>query len=98
MGNSNQRSGQNASQTLKFRSDRPQRSRMTASVIYFNKNTEGNSLFTGFGNSLQPPQNNNGFNGFSSLESLASKARTVQEEEIADSSEEKNFNSTWTGP
>jgi hypothetical protein len=94
MATGNQPGSLNTTQTLQFRNDRPQRARMAASVICFNKNTEGTSSFGGFGNSLQIPHNNNGFNGLGGLESLASRARTVQEEDIPDDSNAKKMNNT----
>ena len=80
MRTANQFGNQNTTETVQNRNDRPQRARMAASVIYFNKNTEGSSSFGGFNNSLQTPQNNSGSKGLGGLEFLASKARTVQEE------------------
>ena len=97
MGVNNMVPGQNASQTLKFRSEKPQRARMAASVICFNKNTEGSPSFGGFGNYSLGTQNNNGFNNLSGLDSLARKVKTVQEEDISDKADEKIMNSTWTG-
>ena len=97
MGSNNPVFGQNTSQTLKFRNDKPQRARMAASVICFNKNTDRNISFGGFGNLPQTQQNNNGFNGFGGLDTLASKARIVQEVDIPDDLNEKRMNSNWMG-